>query len=416
MLAASAVALPLLSGVLLAPACGTTAPPLAGTTLHAYVFADSVPPGLWEDFQKTSGAKVDVQTYDTNEELLAKLKSSPNAYDLVMPSDYAVDVLIAADALHPLDLPKIPNYDNIAPSFLSPYFDPGGIAQAGRGHEKNEKFSLPWLWGTTGILYDPTVINPAPTKWADLWNPAYAGHVVLPDDPREALGIALLADGHSKNDTDPAHIDAAGQKLAALAKNAVALDANTPEHYFLAAFPPEQRATIAAVFNGNAVLARRDNPALIYVLPSDGAGIWFDNLAIPAGAPHPEAAEALINYLLSADAGAAVIDDLPFSTPNEAAAPALKAHDAERWKAYVNDPVSNPQMDALSGAVPVKNIGPVAQAHYEAVWAAIAAAHAPNPSPPPPAPPAPTPPTDAPVPTPDAPAVAPGPSPTGSPK
>jgi spermidine/putrescine-binding protein len=342
--------------------------------VHAYVFAQSVPQHALDAFTQSTGARVELTTYDSNEELISGLRARPGAYDLVMPSDYAVDALVAAGALRPLELAAIPNYNNITPGFLSPWFDPGGVAQSARGRPKNEKFSLPWLWGTTGIIYDPAAINPAPTCWADLWNPAYAGHLVLPDDPRELLGIALLALGYSKNDTSPAHLDAARDKLIPLVQGAVALDANTPETSLMSGPAGGPMATIGVVFSGNAVLARRGNPALRYVLPAEGAGIWFDNLAIPKDAPNPAAAQALINDLLSADNGVRTILDLPYSSPNEAALAALKLQDLPRWTEYTEDPISTPAKDDLSRAVPVKNVGPEAQARFEAAWAQVLAA------------------------------------------
>jgi len=355
-------------------ACSAGAPSDAPGELRVYAFAESIPPSVLEGFTTTSGVKVVLTTYESNEELVAGLRASPTAYDVVMPSDYAVDALASAGALRPLDLSAIPNYNNVAPAFLSPWFDPGGVARPGRGRSRNEKYSVPWLWGTTGIVYDPSSADPAPLRWSDLWSPRYAGHIVLLDDAREMLGISLLSLGYTKNDTDPAHVRAAADHLVPLVHGAVALDANSPETSLVAGPIHAAAATIGVVFSGNAVLARRADPALQYVLPEDGAGIWFDNLAVPAGAPHPEAAQQLINWLLSEDAGAAVITSLPYATPNEAAVAALKGRDLPRWTEYALDPVANPPMDAIAGAVPVKNVGAEAQALYEREWARVVAA------------------------------------------
>lgn len=342
--------------------------------VHAFVFAQSVPQAALDACSRDTGARVELTTYESNEELVAGLHARPGTYDIVMPSDYTVDALATAGALRPLDLAAIPNYNNITPGFLSPWFDPGGVAQSARGRPRNEKYSLPWLWGTTGIIYDPGAVVPAPTRWADLWNPAYAGHLVLPDDPRELLGIALLALGYSKNDTSPAHLDAARDKLIPLVQGAVALDANAPETSLLNGPTGGPVATIGVVFSGNAVLARRGNPALRYVLPAEGGGIWFDNLAIPKDAPNPAAAQAWINCLLSADNGAETLLELPHSTPNEAALASLKLRDLPRWTAYTEDPISTPSKEAIDRASPVKNVGPESQARFEAAWALVLAA------------------------------------------
>lgn len=349
-------------------ACAPSATPLSGD-VNVYVFADSVPPELFDGFHAETGVTAHVTTYDSNEELLASLAANPTAYDLVMPSDYAVDTLVARGGLRPLDLGRVVNYANIAPRFLTPWFDAGGLGSGGRGHAKSEKYSLPWLWGTTGIAYDTTVVSPPPTHWADVWNPAWAGRVVAPDDPRELLGAALMADGKSKNASDAASLDAAAARAATLARGCVALDANAPE-----AWLADGRAVIGIVFSGNAVLARRQNPHVAYVLPEEGGGIWFDNLAIPAQAPHPAAAEALLDYLLRPESGAAVIRAYPFSTPNDAALESLRAADPAAYAAYTADPTIQPPQDALAKAVPVKSLGAEGEARVAAAWATVLAA------------------------------------------
>ena len=344
-----------------------------GHELRVYVFAEALPASIVDGFHTASGVNVTVSTYETNEELVAALRARPDAYDIVMPSDYAVAELIASGSLRPLDLGAIPNHHNIERSFLSPYFDPGGLVSGARGHGKDEKYSLPWLWGTTGIAYDSTVVKPAPTSWSDLWNVAYRGRLVLPDDARETLGIGLLASGKKKNDAGG--LGETKTRVQELVDAAVALDANSPETYLI-----NGQAVIGAVFSGNAVLAQRGNPNVEYVLPEDGAGVWFDNLAIPSRSRHPAEAEAFINYLLRPDSGVVVIQQLPFSNPNHAAIELLASADPELYAAYQADPATNPPPDQLSGALMVKNIGPDGQAAFERAWADILAA---RPQPPP---------------------------------
>ena len=337
--------------------------------VNVYVFEESVPPALFDVFHAQTGVTVHLSTYATNEEMLASLAAHPADYDVIMPSDYAVDALIHRDGLRPLELGEMPNYANIAPSFLSPWFDPGGIATPGRGRTRNQKFSLPWLWGTTGIAYDSTQVLPAPSHWADVWNPAWAGRVVAPDDARELLGVALQADGNSKNDTSPAKLAVAKERAITLAKASVALDSNAPETYFA-----DGRAVIGIVFNGNAALAKKSNAYIEFVLPEEGGGIWFDNLAIPAGAKNPDNAVALINHLLSAESGAEVVRAFPFSTPNEAALEHLRTVEPAPYAAYMADPIIHPPTDALAKAVPVKNIGSVGDARMAEAWTAVLAA------------------------------------------
>lgn len=353
-----------LFSALLLGACAPPAPTPAATELSVYTFADYLPDQVVRDFEAASGAKVSVSTYETNEELLASLAARPTAYDVIVPSDYAVEILIKDHALRPLDLGNINNYNNIDPSFLSPYLDPGGLGR--RGRAKGEKFSLPYLWGMTGIAYGRTKVNPPPTAWVDLWRPDLGGKLVVLDDAREMIGIGLLVTGKQKNTSDGAAIDAARDKLLALTPNIASFDANSGEKALI-----DGTAVAGVLFSGNAALAQRANPNIEWVLPSDGAGIWFDNLAIPVGAPHPQTAEAFLDYLLSAEAGAKVSVGYPFSNPNVAAINWLRDHDKAAYDAYRDSAATSPPTTALAGALLVKDVGHEAAKRYESAWDAV---------------------------------------------
>jgi spermidine/putrescine-binding protein len=298
--------------------------------------------------------------------MLAGLAAKPGYYDLLIPSDYAVEILVNQEALRPLDLAQIPNYNNIDPAFLSPYFDPGGDTQGRRPALRNEKFSLPYQWGTTGILYDPDKVTEPITRWADLWRPDLAGHIVVLDDPRELMGLTLLTLGYDKNDTNPAHLAEARDKLKELAPGIVAIDSATPEDPILSG-----EAWVGVVYNGNAAIATAQNSNLIYVLPAEGAGIWFDNLVIPQDAPHPDAATAFINYILQPENSVLITREFPYSNPNEAALNFLKTKDATLYEVYIGNPASNPSPDALAGAQLIKNVKPEVSALYEQYWAEV---------------------------------------------
>lgn len=364
----------LVSGVLTVAGCTTAQHAPTSKEVNIYTFAAYIPEQVVRDFEKTTGITAHVSTYETNEELLASMASRPGGYDVIVPSDYAVEMLIDADALLPLDLSNIPNAGNIDPAYLHPYFDPGGTATGGRNHQKNEKFSLPYLWGTTGIAYDKTKVTPRLTSWNDLWRPELAGKLVLLDDAREMLGIAALASGLGKNETQPELIAIARDKLKSLAPGVVAFDANNGENLLI-----DGTATAGVFFSGNAALAQRANPNIEWVLPTDAsgkdaAGIWFDNLAIPTKAAHPDSAAAFINFVLSAEAGAKIDADYPFSNPNLAALDWMRDHEKASYDAYRNSPTTSPSPTALAGALLVKNVGPEASANYERAWTEVKAA------------------------------------------
>ena len=348
--------------------CAPPAPVVTSSELNLYVFSEYVPEALVEGFERETGVTANIETYATNEEMLAGLRDKPGRYDLILPSDYAVEELIAADALQPLDLGSIPNYNNVDAAFLSPYFDPGGDTSGRRPAMRNEKFSLPYLWGTTGIAYDETKVAEPITSWEDLWRPDLAGHIVVLDDSREMMGIALQTLGYDKNETSAARLDEARDRLLELAPGIIAFDAETPEDYLISG-----QAWVGVVYNGNASLAAAANPNIVYVLPEEGAGIWFDNMAIPADAPHTDAAIAFMNYVLSAKGGAELIKVFPYSTPNNAALDYLEANDSQFYEAYVSSLASNPPQDALLGAKLVKRVNESAGQSYERYWSEVKA-------------------------------------------
>ena len=348
-------------------ACASFASAVTSTELNLYAFSEYVPKELIAGFEKETGVKVNYETYATNEEMLAGLASNPAHADLIIPSDYAVEILVGQKSLLPLDLKAIPNYKNLDTSFLTPYFDPGGPKSGNPGD--GNKFSLPYLWGTTGLVYDKTKVSVPLTSWEDLWRPELAGHIVVLDDSREMMGLALLTLGHGKSETNPAWLGEARDKLKKLAPGIVAFDAENPENYLLSG-----EAWVGVVYNGNATLAERTNPNLVYVLPVEGAGFWIDNMAIPADAPHADAALGFINYVLKPDNGALLVRDYPYSTPNTGALNYLKIHDAKLYDAYMGSLASNPSEDALLHTKLVTKVDATTADLYETYWADVKSA------------------------------------------
>ena len=354
-------------------ACAPTTAPITSKEVRIYSFGGYFPEAVLRGFEADTGVHPVVETYASNEELLAALGRSQGTWDVVIPSDYAIEALIRGRGLEPLDLRRIPGVLHLDPSFLHPYFDPGGATRgAGRGGASSaidhQKYSLPYLWGTFGIAYVDGSVLSAPTRWADLWRPELKGHVAVVDDAREMLGLTLLTQGENKNSTKPAAIDAAREKLLSLEPSLVAIDSESTEERLL-----DGQATVAALWGGDAAQAMRKDPGIRYVLPEEGAGIWFDNLAIPKGAPHPDAAYALIDYLLKPEVSAILTQETGFSNPNRDGLDALTTKDPEAWRTYQGNPASNPSPADLSQAILVKDVGAEASALHEAAWEAVKA-------------------------------------------
>lgn len=332
---------------------------MAPAELNIYGFTGDLPDTILRKFEQESGVLVTYETYSSNEELLFGLGATPNRYDLIIISDYAVEILIDRQGLRPLDLNAIPNRVNIQPAFLAPAFDPGGTV----------KYTLPFQWGTTGIAYDQTKVKPPLTRWRDLWRPELAGHLSVLDDAREMLGVGLQVLGYDRNSIDPAQLAAARDELKLLAPGIVAFDADFPEKRLISG-----EAWAAAIYSGDAALAARGNPNIVYVLPQEGGGLWFDNFAIPSAAPHPQLAQRFIDFMLRADIGASMLSDLPYSTANQAALDYARDQLPELYREYTSNSASNPPPDAVAHTQPIIHIGEAANQLYEQYWAEVLAA------------------------------------------
>ncbi len=333
---------------MLLAACGTSQQ--ASKVLNLYAWSDYVPQQLLDDFTAKYGITVNYDTYSSNEEMLAKLQAGASGYDVVIPSDYTVAIMVKQNMLEPLDVSKITNFANVDPRFTNQYYDPGN------------KYSVPYQWGTTSLVYDKTKVPFEPKSWADLWDPQFEGRLVVLDDEREVIGMALQTLGYDKNSTDPAQLDEAKQKLIELKPNILLFNSDDPESSLITG-----ETWAGLVFNGNASLAYQEDPNIVYICPTEGCGLWFDNLAVPKGAPHVDAATLFLNFVLDPQESILITKEFPYSNPNKAALDQLKANEPETYDAYMAFAGTNPSAEFLKGAMVVKDVGD-ATTLYDQLW------------------------------------------------
>jgi spermidine/putrescine-binding protein len=330
-------------------------------TLNLYTWTRYVPPQVIAGFERRHlGLTVHVSYYASNEALLANVLAHPGTYDVVIPSDYMIEIMIRRHLLESIDVARdLRNFSNVAQDFRTPAFDPGDVVHGKKGKAGEPKYTVPYQWGTTGIIYDSSKVLRPPKTWSDLARAQFRGKVALIDDAREVLGAGLLVNGHSKDDSSAADIGQALAWVKSLKPQPV--NANRPEQPLI-----EGKAVVGVIYNGDAFQAIHEDPSLRYVLPPQG-GIWFDNLAIPKDAPHRDAALAFIDYLLSGSVSADVSKAYGYSTPNAAALDALAKTDP----AFVRSSVSNPPRDALFDLLLTKDVGTAGSARFEAAWKQI---------------------------------------------
>lgn len=270
--------------------------------LNIYSWADNFDKDVLAGFEKKYNAKINYNVFSSNEEMLAKLQAGGSEYDVIQPSDYMVATMIKLGLLEELNKQNIPNLTNIVSTFQTPPFDPGN------------KYSIVYTWGVTGIAYNKKYVKEKIESWNDLWNPKYQGRVIMLNDPREVMGVALKKNGFSNSTTDKGQLEKAFGDLKTLLPNIVAFDTDNIKQKMIA-----EEAWIGAVWSGDASLIHADNPDVEYVVPKEGATIWADTLAIPKGAKNKQLAEQFINYLMDPEVSVKNYESIGYSNPNEKA-------------------------------------------------------------------------------------------------
>ncbi|MCP1122960.1 spermidine/putrescine ABC transporter substrate-binding protein [Bacillus sp. AFS018417] len=286
---------------------GITAGVLAGCgekkeELNIYSWADNFDEQVIKDFEKKYNVKVNYDKYASNEEMLAKLQAGGAQYDLIQPSDYMVKTMVNMNLLEPLDKKNIPNVENLVSNFKTPPFDP------------ENKYSIVYTWGVTGIAYNKKYVKETPTSWSDLWDEKYKGHVELLNDSREVLGMGLKKNGFSNSTQNDAELKTAFTDIQKLLPNVLAFDTDNIKQNFIT-----EEAWIGTVWSGDAAFIAKENKDVGYVVPKEGGTIWADTLAIPKGAKHKELAEKFINYLMDPKVSVKNYESIGYSNPNEKA-------------------------------------------------------------------------------------------------
>ena len=301
-----------------------------------------------DDFKGESGIAVKMDLFADNEELFAKLKEGNPGYDLIVPTNDFVERFLAADKLLPLDHGKIPNIANLDPVFMDAAFDPG------------RKYSLTYMWGTQGIGYRKSKVSSVPDSWKTvLDSDEYSGRIALLSEG--VLEVALMYLGYSYNDTDPAHIKQA-EELMIKQKPHIKTFAEDNGQDLLAS----GEVDLTMEWNGDILQVMEEDDDISYVVPKEGSNVWQDCLCIPTGAPHPENAHKLINYILDAKAGAAIAEFIYYATPNTAAR-ALLDDD------YNKNPAIFPDAETLAKCEPAIYLGEAVQRLKEEAWTRVLA-------------------------------------------
>ena len=252
-------------------------------------------------FEQLTGIHVNYTTFDSNESMYAKLKSGAASYDVIIPSDYMVAKMIDEDMLLPLNYDNIPNFSLIDEQYRNPDYDP------------ENAYTVPYMLCTTGIIYNTTMVDQAPTSWADLWDEQYAGNILMFNNSRDAYAIAAFKEDKSINPGTPEEVDEVMEQLKA---QKPLVQAYVMDEIFDKMIGGE--AAVGVYYSGDAITMIDDNPDLAWVFPEEGSVLSVDCMCIPATSQNQEAAEMFINFMCEVDVGVANAEYIGYTTPSTA--------------------------------------------------------------------------------------------------
>ena len=272
--------------------------------LVVYNWGEYIDPEVLTIFEEETGINVVYEEFETNEILYPKVSSGAIAYDVVCPSDYMIQRMIENDLLTEINFDNIPNIKNIGKQYMeqSRQFDP------------ENKYSVPYCWGTVGILYNKTMVDEPVDSWSILWNPKYKDNILMQDSVRDTFGATLKYLGYSLNSTDLDELTEA--------KNLLIEQKPLVQAYVIDQVRDKiigNEAALGVIYSGEAIYTQKENPNLEYVIPKEGSNIWIDSWVIPKNAEHKENAEKFINFLCRPDIALMNFEYITYSTPNEAA-------------------------------------------------------------------------------------------------
>lgn len=273
---------------------------LAEETITVFNWYDYIDEAVLDMFEQETGISVKYACFTTNEEMYAKLNAGAGSYDVIFPSDYIIERMIKEDALEKLNKDNMPNVSGVIDWMQTPDYDPTG------------EYSVAYMWGTVGILYNTTYVDEPITSWKSMFDPAYKKDVFMLDSIRDTLGITLKMLGYSMNTKDPDQLEEAKNALIQQKADGIVkgyLVDETKDKMIAG------EAAMALMWSGDALYAMEGSEDLAYVVPEEGSNVWVDGMCIPKGSQHKEAAEKFIDFLCRPDIARMNMDYIYYSTP-----------------------------------------------------------------------------------------------------
>ncbi len=312
-----------------------------------YNWGEYIDPDVLTMFEEETGIEVVYDEFETNEIMYPKVESGASVYDVICPSDYMIQKMIDNDLLQEINYDNIPNSANIGDQYWtqSEQFDP------------ENKYSVPYCWGTVGILYNKTMVSEPVTSWGVLWDEQYKDNILMQDSVRDAFMVALVYAGHSINSTDTAELEEAKELLIQQKPLTQAYVIDQVRDKMIGG-----EAAIGVIYSGEAIFTQRENPDLEYVIPEEGSNVWIDSWVIPKNAKNKENAEKFIDYMCRADIALKNFDYITYSTPNDAARELIEDEDIK------NSEIAFPDLSQHENMSTFTYLGEEMDAYYNQLW------------------------------------------------
>ena len=315
--------------------------------LVVYNWGEYMDPETITLFEEETGIDVIYEEFETNEILYPKISSGAIAYDVVCPSDYMIQRMIENDLLSEIDFDKIPNIKNIGTQYM----------EQSREFDPENKYSVPYCWGTVGILYNKTMVDEPIDSWSVLWDEKYKDSILMQDSVRDAFAVALKYLGYSLNSTDLDELNEAKELLIHQKPLVQAYVVDQVRDKMIG-----NEAAIGVIYSGEAIYTQKENPDLEYVIPKEGTNIWIDSWVIPKNAENKENAEKFLNFLCRPDIALKNFEYITYSTPNVAARELIEDESIR------NSQIAFPDLSQYSNLETFRYLGPEADKIYGELW------------------------------------------------
>lgn len=320
--------------------------------VYVYNWGEYIDPETIEMFEEETGIKVIYEEFETNEIMYPKIEAGAANYDVVCPSDYMIQKMIENDLLLELNWDNLPNSANIGDQYYeqSEQFDPGN------------KYSVPYCWGTVGILYNKTMVDEPITSWSVLWDKKYENNILMQDSVRDAFMVALKLKGYSMNSLDEKELNEAKDILIEQKPLVQAYVVDQVRDKMIGG-----EAAIGVIYSGEAIFTQRENPDLEYVIPEEGTNVWIDSWCILKDAENVENAEKFIDFMCRPDIALMNFEYITYSTPNDAARELIEDDDIR------NSNIAFPDLSQYNNLETFRYLGEAGDELYNELWKEIKA-------------------------------------------